>query len=224
MSSPKFMVFKLRDLKIPLLILFIAALIFVFLTFRNKSAAQTFAPFNSYQDGRYIAGIALGEADMDLVVEIKDNSITSVSLSGLTESSTPLYADLLSSLDYVNTYVTSTQSIELPETAHITATTQMLMDALQVALSSDENAQLSSIYQKSDLSSADLTAGNNTDDEIFVDEFEDDALSNSDTSTDKNSESVVSSEEEASEPLVNDIEISSDGDTATQDTLQNSGN
>lgn len=215
MSSPKFMVFKLRDLKIPLLILLIAVLLFVFLTFRNKSAAQTFAPFESYQDGKYIAGISLSDADMDLVVEVQDNTITSVSLSGLDESSSALYTDLVASLDYVNTYVTSTQSLELPETNYVTATTQMLMDAVKVALSTDENTEISSTYQKIDLTNTDLTNTNALEDDIWVNEFEDDeaALENTESQAaedvlSENAESENFDTAEDSEAVVEKIETS----------------
>lgn len=215
MSSPKFMVFKLRDLKIPLLILLIAVLLFVFLTFRNKSAAQTFAPFESYQDGKYIAGISLSDADMDLIVDVQDNTITSVSLSGLDESSSALYTDLVASLDYVNTYVTSTQSLELPETNYVTATTQMLMDAVKVALSTDENTEISSTYQKIDLTNTDLTNTNALEDDIWVNEFEDDeaALENTESQAaedilSENAESENFDTAEDSEAVVEEIETS----------------
>ena len=54
MSSPKFLVFKLKDLRIPALVLLIVIALFVFLLFKNKSA-QTFSPSSGYVDGKYIA-------------------------------------------------------------------------------------------------------------------------------------------------------------------------
>lgn len=151
MSNPKFMVFKLKDLRIPLIILMIAAVLFVFLLFRNKAATQTFAPSDTYQDGKYIAGISLSDAEMDLVVEVKDNKITSVSLEGLDEKTSALYKDLAYGIDYVNTYVTATQSLDLPQSTNTSAATTMLMDAVKVALSSDKNTQISSTYEKVNL-------------------------------------------------------------------------
>ena len=150
MSNPKFLVFKLKDLRIPALILLIVVALFVFLLFKNKTTT-TFAPSNGYDDGKYIAGITLSDADMDLVVEVKDNNIVSISLSGLDETSSSLYKDLLSSIDYINTYVTATQSLELPQNGNTSTATMLLMDAVKVALSDDANASLSTTYEKVNL-------------------------------------------------------------------------
>ena len=164
MSNPKFLVFKLKDLKIPVLIILVAILLLIFLLFRNKASAQTFAPSDTYQDGQYIAGISLSDTTMDLVVQVTDGQITSVSLNGLSNDSTSLYDDLITSIDYVNTYVTATQSLELPANATTSPATNMLMDAVKVALSDEANAQVLSTYEKLDVSGQD---------DIFVDEFSD---------------------------------------------------
>lgn len=187
MSNPKFLVFKLKDLRIPALILLIVVALFVLLFFKNKTT-QTFAPSHGYEDGKYIAGITLSDADLDVVVEVKDNNITSITLSGLDETSSTLYNDLTSGIDYINTYVTATQSLELPQNGNTTTATMLLMDAVKIALSDDANASLTTTYEKVDLSPVqDLTSTNqasletsneveadNTLDpnEIFVDEFQ----------------------------------------------------
>ena len=188
MSSPKFFVFKLKDLRIPALILLVVVALFIFLIFKNKTT-QTFAPSDGYQDGKYIAGITLSDADMDLVVEVQGNSIVSISLSGLDESSSTLYKDLISGVDYINTYVTATQSLELPQNGNTTTATMLLIDAVKVALSDDANTSISTTYEKVNLTPSDtlpsennveisqeetpsLEANTNVED-IFVDEFED---------------------------------------------------
>lgn len=190
MASPKFLVFKLKDLRIPALILLIVVALFIFFIFKNKTT-QTFAPSDGYQDGKYIAGITLSDVDMDLVVEVQDNNIVSVSLSSIDETSSPLYEDLISGIDYVNTYVTATQSLDLPANSTITPATMLLIDAVKVALSDDQNASLTTTYEKIDLTpsentSLDTTAHDNVApsvetstniDDIFVDEFEDFDLS-----------------------------------------------
>ncbi|MBU3804589.1 MAG: hypothetical protein H9872_07515 [Candidatus Cellulosilyticum pullistercoris] len=187
MASPKFLVFKLKDLRIPALILLVVVALFIFLIFKNKTT-QTFAPSDGYQDGKYIAGITLSDADMDLVVEVQGNSIISVSLSGLDESSSSLYKDLISGINYINTYVTATQSLELPQNGNTTTATMLLMDAVKVALSDDANTSISTTYEKVNLTPSDtLTSEVNTEmntdttlleaetniEDIFVDEFED---------------------------------------------------
>lgn len=180
MSSPKFLVFKLKDLRIPALVLLIVVALFVLLIFKNKST-QTFSSSSGYVDGKYIAGITLSDADMDLVVEVQDNHIISISLSGLDELSSSLYKDLASSIEYINTYVTATQSLELPQNGNTSTATLLLMDAVKVALSTDEHASLTTTYEKVNLTPADpalpsteeATEENLADDhEIFVDEFQ----------------------------------------------------
>ena len=193
MASPKFLVFKLKDLRIPALILLIVVALFIFLIFKNKTT-QTFAPSEGYQDGKYIAGITLSDADLDLVVEVQDSNIVSVALSGLDETTSSLYDDLLSSIEYVNTYVTATQSLILPQNGSTNAATMLLMDAIKIALSEDSTASVTTTYEKVSLSTDPTTDSTSTEvsntnvdasveedidtDDIFVDEFEDFDISN----------------------------------------------
>ncbi|MEE1071643.1 MAG: hypothetical protein U0L26_04500 [Cellulosilyticum sp.] len=207
MSNPKFLVFKLKDLRIPALILLIVVALFIFFIFQNKTTT-TFSPSNGYGDGKYIAGITLSDADMDLVVEVKDNNIVSISLSGLDETSSTLYKDLVSSIDYINTYVTATQSLELPQNGDTTTATMLLMDAVKVALSNDANASLQTTYEKvnltpnesaetdslaADPSTTDIEASNSTDDasEVFVDEFQEEDFPTSIEDTTLENESAI---------------------------------
>ena len=196
MSNPKFLVFKLKDLRIPALILLIVIALFAMLIVKNKTT-QTFSSSDGYDDGKYIAGITLSDAEMDLVVEVQDNNIVSISLSGLDETSSILYEDLMTSVDYINTYVTATQSLQLPQNGNTTTATMLLMDAVKIALSDDNTASLTTTYEKVSFpSSKELSAVENTptldnavdatalenitsledslttDDEIFVDEFQ----------------------------------------------------
>lgn len=194
MSSPKFIVFKLKDLRIPALVVLIVIVLFVFMVFNNK-ISPTFAPITGYEDGRYTAGITVSNTDLDLVVEVKDNNITSISLAGLTEE-TPHYDDLNSGLEYINTYVTATQSLELPQNGSTTSATMLLMDAVKVALSDDTKAYNTS-YEKIDVSNQG-TEVTNSSDALNPDEVTDspEALNSSevtDSSEPASSNSVVNS-------------------------------
>ena len=145
---------------------------------------------------------------MDLVVEVKDNNIVSISLSGLDETSSTLYKDLVSSIDYINTYVTATQSLELPQNGDTTTATMLLMVAVKVALSNDANASLQTTYEKvnltpnesaetdslaADPSTTDIEASNSTDDasEVFVDEFQEEDFPTSIEDTTLENESAI---------------------------------
>lgn len=185
MSSPKFVVFKLKDLKIPALIVLIVVALFTFFIFKNKTA-QTFAPSLGYQDGKYIAGISLSDAEVDVVVEVVNNNISSISLSGLDETSSSLYNDLTSSIDYINTYVTATQSLELPVNGNNSTATILLMDAVKIALSDEEGTSVTNTYEKVSLPETNtLSTEENTSvdvDDIFYDEFPQDDFSTDDLS------------------------------------------
>lgn len=148
MSRPKFMVFKLNDLKIPFIMLLVAIAAFSFFMLKgNNDTTPTFAPDNSYEDGMYIASISFTDADMDLVVEIKDKQISSIALDGFDEAERALYSGLNESISFVNDYITSTQSIELPETSNVSASTSILMDAVKIALSEQSDAVLTTTYE-----------------------------------------------------------------------------
>lgn len=212
MSNPKFLVFKLKDLRIPALILLIVVALFIMLIVKNKTT-QTFAPSNGYDDGKYIAGITLSDTEMDLVVEVQDNTIVSVSLSGLNETSSSIYDDLISGIDYINTYVTATQSLELPQNGDTTPATMLLMDAVKIALSDDSNASLSTTYEKVNLptesalspseeASVDSSTLENslsleesdalaTEEEIFVDEFQEEDFPSAATDNSLENELII---------------------------------
>lgn len=148
MSRPKFMVFKLNDLKVPFIMLLVVIAAFSFFMLKGSNdAAPTFAPDNSYVDGKYIANISFTDADMNLVVEIKDKQITSIALDGFDETERTLYSGLNESISFVNDYITSTQSTELPETSNVSASTSILMDAVKIALSEENNAVLTTTYE-----------------------------------------------------------------------------
>lgn len=147
MSHPKFLVFKLQDLKIPFIMLAVAVVAFSVFMLSSDDTTATFAPDDSYEDGMYIANIAFTDADMDLVVEVKDKQIKSISLDGFDETGRTLYKDLNESIPFVNDYVTSTQSLDLPETSTISASTSILMDAIKIALSDNKDAVLTTSYE-----------------------------------------------------------------------------
>lgn len=174
MSHPKFLVFKLKDLKIPFIMLVVAVVAFSVFMLSSDDAAATFAPDDSYEDGKYIANIAFTDADMDLVVEVKDKQIKSISLDGFDEAERTLYKDLNESIPFVNDYVTSTQSLELPETSTISASTSILMDAIKIALSDNKDAVLTTSYEVPLL---EAITEETSEDEMLEEEASEDALS-----------------------------------------------
>ncbi|OOB78696.1 MAG: hypothetical protein ATN34_00510 [Epulopiscium sp. Nele67-Bin002] len=151
MSRHNFMVINLKDLKVPVIMLGVSVLALgVFMNSggtEEAKAAEVFAPSTNYKDGIYVANLAFTDANMDLVVQVENEAIVSVSLEGFDETERVLYNDLNSSISFVNHYVVSTQSLELPESENITSATNTLMDAVLVALSSDPTAKLTTTYQ-----------------------------------------------------------------------------
>lgn len=200
MSGPKFMVFKLNDLKIPVIMLLVAIVAFTVFMWSGNDVAATFAPDDSYADGMYIANIAFTDADMDVVVEVKDKQITSISLDGFDETERTLYKDINSSVSFVNDYITSTQSVELPETSNISASTSILMDAVRVALSEDNKAMLTTTYEVPLLEA--ITEETATDDALTEDAISEEAVSEEasvedDTATEDVMSDEVMTEDEA---------------------------
>lgn len=206
MSSPKFMVFKLNDLKIPFIMLLVVIAAFSFFILKDSNdVTPTFAPDNSYEDGKYIANISFTDADMDLVVEIKDKQITSIFLDGFDEMERTLYSGLNESISFVNDYITSTQSTDLPEASNISASTSILMDAVKVALSEENNAVITTTYEVPLLES------------MTEDQFEDMAQNESEEAVTEDvlSDQVISDEmSEVEEATSADTELTED---ATQE-------
>ncbi|OOB76935.1 MAG: hypothetical protein BEN19_03325 [Epulopiscium sp. Nuni2H_MBin003] len=154
MSRHKFMVINLHDIKVPAIMLGVAAICFTgFLMFSGDAdageVAEVFSPSTMYEDGTYLANLAFSDANMNLVVTIEDETIVSVSLEGFDEAERALYSDINSSIDFVNDYVVATQSIELNDTDNVAVSTSILMDAVGVALSSEPDAILSTTYKPS---------------------------------------------------------------------------
>lgn len=182
MSGPKFFVFKLKDLTIPVLVILIVIVLGIFFVYKNK-ISPTFAP-QGFSNGTYVASINLNDADLDLIVNVENSNIVSLTLDGLDESDSLLYDDLKSSIDYVNTYVTQTQSLDLPENGKNSQATMILMEAIKVALSDNPNETRPLSVEKLELpadgestaaTTTDSEANNQvSDDDIFVDEFSDD--------------------------------------------------
>ncbi len=150
MSRHKFMVLNLRELKVPAIMLGVAVVaLTAFMSLGEGDAAPTaevFAPSTNYQNGTYLANLAFSEANMDLVVVVEDEMITSVSLVGFDETERMLYTDLNSSIAFLNNYIVATQSLELPNNDSISTSTNILMDAVLVALSQDADATLTTTY------------------------------------------------------------------------------
>ena len=149
MSQSKIMVLKMKDLQLPVIMLLVALAVFTYLLFTNKSPTveETFSSATMYEDGQYTANISLADADLDLVVEVKNHQITSVWLEHFTDSERAIYKDLDSTISFISDYVLSTQSVELPSTENLSTASVLLMNAVKVALSEDENATYTTTYQ-----------------------------------------------------------------------------
>lgn len=147
MSRPRFMVFKLNDLKLPFIMFLLVVAAFSFFLSKGDRSQETFTPDTGYQDGLYIANMAFSDANIDVVVTVAQNEIVSIALDHFDDTERILYQDLSNSIVFVNDYITATQSLELPSDSIITPSTTILMDAVAIALSNDENAQLKTTYQ-----------------------------------------------------------------------------
>ncbi len=135
MSKPKFMVFKLRDLWVPVIVTIIAVLLIIFFVSRFTATKPTFAPQQDYNNGDYLAQISLDNADFDVAVSIHKNAIKSVELRNMNEQAKLMYPLFEPSIDYLNKEITKTQSLDVAEFEPAKETTIFLLNAVKEALS-----------------------------------------------------------------------------------------
>ncbi|HHX60552.1 MAG TPA: hypothetical protein GX707_07485 [Epulopiscium sp.] len=134
MSKPKFMVFKLKDLWVPVIVTIFAIVMVVFFVSKLTSTKTTFAPDQGFNDGLYVAEISLDNAEFNVAVSIHKNAIKSVELRNMDEQAKLMYPLFEPSMAYINDRVTKTQSLEIEEFAQAKETTAFLMDAVRNAL------------------------------------------------------------------------------------------
>ena len=135
MSKPKFMVFKLRDLWVPVIVTIVAVLMIVFFVSKFSAAKPTFAPQEDYSNGDYVTKISLDNADFNVAVSIHKNAITSVELRNMDEQTKMMYPLLEPSMEFINAQVTKTQSLDIAEFEPAKETTAFLIAAVRDALS-----------------------------------------------------------------------------------------
>lgn len=129
------MVFKLKDLWIPVIVTVFAIIMVVFFVSRLTASKATFAPDQAFSDGLYVATISLDNAEFNVAVSIHKNAIKSVELRNMDEDAKLMYPLFEPSIDFINESVTKTQSLEIEEFAQAKETTAFLMDAVKDALS-----------------------------------------------------------------------------------------
>ena len=138
MSKPKFMVFKLKDLWVPVIVTIFAIIMVVFFISKLTATKATFSPDQGFSDGLYLAEISLDNAEFNVAVSIHKNSIKSVELRNMTEDAKLMYPLFEPSMAYINDQVTKTQSLDISEFAQAKETAAFLMDAIRDALALPE--------------------------------------------------------------------------------------
>lgn len=135
MSKPKFMVFKLRDLWVPVIVTIVAVLMVVFFVSKFSATKPTFAPQEDYSNGDYVTKISLDNADFNVAVSVHKNAITSVELRNMDQQAKIMYPLFEPSIAFINEEVTKTQSLDIAEFPPAKETTAFLMAAVRDALS-----------------------------------------------------------------------------------------
>lgn len=164
MSKPKFMVFKLKDLWVPIIVTVFAIALVVFFISKITATKATFSPDQGFNDGLYVAEISLDNAEFNVAVSVHKNSIKSVELRNMDEDAKLMYPLFEPSMAYINDQITKTQSLEIEEFAEAKETAAFLMSAVRDALSlSDETVNAPVDHLETD----------NTDDYIITDPMDD---------------------------------------------------
>ncbi len=167
MSKPRFMVFKLKDLWVPVIVTIFAIIMVVFFVSKLTATKATFVPDQGFNDGLYVAEISLDNAAFNVAISIHKNSIRSVELRNMDEQAKLMYPLFEPSIAYINDQVTKTQSLEIDEFAQAKETTAFLMSAVKDALSlPDETVDMLE-------DNLDMPPDNNVDDYILTDPIDD---------------------------------------------------
>lgn len=138
MSKPKFMVFKLKDLWIPVIVTIFAIIMVVFFISKLTATKATFSPDQGFNDGLYVAEISLDNADFNVAVSIHKNAIKSVELRNMSEDAKLMYPLFEPTMAYINEQVTKTQSLDISEFSQAKETAAFLMDTIKDALALPE--------------------------------------------------------------------------------------
>lgn len=142
-ANTKIFVFKAKELIytgifVILGILFIMLLIFMFLPKQEKEKEAT--PTMQYMAGVYSSTINLGGSSLDVKIAVTDEKVTSISLSGLSESTAAMYPLLETAVEDINKQLETVDSIdELTFNSDSQYTNTILKQAMKNALSKAEH-------------------------------------------------------------------------------------
>lgn len=138
-STPKIMVFQLKEVIYTIIfvilgILLVLLLIFMFLP--DKKENKESEEGGTYNSGTYTASLVLNSMPMEVSVCVDENYIKSVELVNLDETVSVMYPLLQPSLDDIESYIVANQSLEniyFDTDNEYTGT--VLADAIETALS-----------------------------------------------------------------------------------------
>lgn len=139
-ANTKIFVFKAKELIytgifIVLGVLFILLLIFMFLP-KQETKPNSTEPAMEYLAGVYSSTIHLGGSSLDVKVAITDEKVTSISLSGLDDTTKTMYPLLESAVEDINKQLQTVDSIdELTFDSESQYTNTLLKQAMQNAIS-----------------------------------------------------------------------------------------
>lgn len=139
-ANTKIFVFKAKELIytgifIVLGVLFILLLIFMFLP-KQEAKPNSTEPAMEYLAGVYSSTIHLGGSSLDVKVAITDEKVTSISLSGLDDTTKTMYPLLESAVEDINKQLQTVDSIdELTFDSESQYTNTLLKQAMQNAIS-----------------------------------------------------------------------------------------
>lgn len=138
-SKTKIVVLHMKEVIYTIIFLVLALLlgILIFLMFRGKGPGAEASGKNEgiYQPGIYRSTISLGENTFDLEVTVDADSIKSIGLVNLSESTTAAFPLMEPALEDLASQIVNTQSLEnLTYSEENKYTSLMLLDAISNAL------------------------------------------------------------------------------------------
>ena len=151
-SKTKIIVLHMKEVVYTIAFLVLALLLGILIYFMfgpGKTAATSGKATALYTPGVYRSSITLNKNTFDVEVTVDQNSIQSIQLVNLSESTTAMFPLVKPSLESLASQITSNQSLDnLKYSTDRKYTSQLLLDAIEDALKKAENQTSSPLLNK----------------------------------------------------------------------------
>lgn len=111
-TSPKFMVFHLKELIYTLIFIVLGIFLIFMLVFMFKDKESKSEETGTYTSGIYTSKINLNDASMELKLSVDENHINSITVESIDDAITTMYPLVMPAFEDIANQVVSTQSVD----------------------------------------------------------------------------------------------------------------